>query len=204
LPTTNWRNSRVELDPHDVGYILCWVFLRCAARGAQRIQMRILGIDPGSRVTGFGIIEIDGNRLRHIDNGIITTNPNEPLAFRLKTIYDGVARVLCGYHPEAVAVEQIFLARNPQAALVLGHARGSAMLAAVNSGLAVHEYTALQVKSAVVGYGRASKPQVQQMVKALLNLQEIAQEDAADALGVAICHAHSRTLNQALLRTGQR
>jgi crossover junction endodeoxyribonuclease RuvC len=109
-----------------------------------------------------------------------------------------------GYHPEAVAVEQIFLARNPQAALVLGHARGSAMLAAVNSGLAVHEYTALQVKSAVVGYGRASKPQVQQMVKALLNLQEIAQEDAADALGVAICHAHSRTLNQALLRTGQR
>jgi len=166
--------------------------------------VRILGIDPGSRVTGFGIIETEGNRLRHIDNGIITSNPNEPLAIRLKTIYDGVARVIGGYRPEAVAVEQIFLARNPQAALVLGHARGTAMLAAVNAGLAVHEYTALQVKSAVVGYGRAAKPQVQQMVKVLLNLPEIAQEDAADALGVAICHAHSRTLNQTLLRTGPR
>lgn len=166
--------------------------------------MRILGIDPGSRITGFGIIETEGNRLRHVDNGIITSNPNEPLAIRLKTIYDGVARVISGYRPEAVAVEQIFLARNPQAALVLGHARGTAMLAAVNAGLAVHEYSALQVKSAVVGYGRAAKPQVQQMVKVLLNLPEIAQEDAADALGVAICHAHSRALNQTLLRTGHR
>jgi len=166
--------------------------------------VRILGIDPGSRITGFGIIETEGNRLRHVDNGIITSNPNEPLAIRLKTIYDGVARVISGYRPEAVAVEQIFLARNPQAALVLGHARGTAMLAAVNAGLAVHEYSALQVKSAVVGYGRAAKPQVQQMVKVLLNLPEIAQEDAADALGVAICHAHSRALNQTLLRTGHR
>jgi len=167
------------------------------------VVIRILGIDPGSRVTGYGLIEAQGNRLRHIDNGIIATNPSDPLAMRLKTIYDGVARVIADHNPAEVAVEQIFLARNPQAALVLGHARGTAMLAAVNTGLAVHEYTALQVKSAVVGYGRAGKPQVQQMVKALLNLPEIAQEDAADALGVAICHAHSRTLNQALLRTGR-
>ena len=162
------------------------------------MALRILGIDPGSRVTGYGIIEAQGNRLRHIDNGIIATNPNEPLAGRLKTIYDGVARVIAEHNPAAVAVEQIFLAKNPQAALVLGHARGSVMLAAVNAGLAVHEYTALQVKSAVVGYGRAGKPQVQQMVKALLNLPEIAQEDAADALGVAICHAHSYPLQQLL------
>jgi crossover junction endodeoxyribonuclease RuvC len=165
--------------------------------------MRILGIDPGSRVTGYGMIETLGNRLRHIDNGIIATDTATPLAARLKTIYDGVGRVIAELKPDTVAVEQIFLAKNPQAALVLGHARGAAILAAVNAGLAVHEYSALQVKSAVVGYGRAGKPQVQQMVKTLLNLPEIAQEDAADALGVAICHAHSRTLNQALARTGR-
>jgi crossover junction endodeoxyribonuclease RuvC len=166
--------------------------------------MRILGIDPGSRTTGYGMVDSEGNRLRHIDNGIVATNPKDPLAQRLKAIYDGVTRIITVYQPEVVAVEQIFLAKNPQAALVLGHARGTAILAAVNAGLAVHEYTALQVKSAVVGYGRAGKPQVQQMVKVLLNLPEIAQEDAADALGVAICHAHSRTLNQTFAGKGHR
>ena len=166
--------------------------------------MRILGIDPGSRTTGYGMVDSEGNRLRHIDNGIVATNPKDPLAQRLKAIYDGVTRIITAYQPEVVAVEQIFLAKNPQAALVLGHARGTAILAAVNAGLTVHEYTALQVKSAVVGYGRAGKPQVQQMVKVLLNLPEIAQEDAADALGVAICHAHSRTLNQAFAGKGHR
>lgn len=165
--------------------------------------MVILGIDPGSRTTGYGLVDSQGNRLRHVDNGIIATNPTAPLAARLKTIYDGISRVIAAYAPEVVAIEQVFLAKNPQAALVLGHARGTAMVAAVNAGLAVHEYSALQVKSAVVGYGRAGKPQVQQMVKALLNLPEIAQEDAADALGVAICHAHSRTVNQALTRIGR-
>lgn len=166
--------------------------------------MIILGIDPGSRTTGYGMVDSQGNRLRHIDNGIVATNPKDPLAQRLKAIYDGVTRIITVHQPEVVAVEQIFLAKNPQAALILGHARGTAILAAVNAGLAVHEYTALQVKSAVVGYGRAGKPQVQQMVKALLNLPEIAQEDAADALGVAICHAHSRTLNQAFAGQGRR
>jgi crossover junction endodeoxyribonuclease RuvC len=166
--------------------------------------MRILGIDPGSRVTGYGLIECQGNRLRHIDNGIIATNATAPLAVRLKTIFDGVGRIITEFSPEAIAIEQVFLAKNPLAALVLGHARGAAMVAAVNAGLPVHEYSALQVKSAVVGYGRAGKPQVQQMVRALLNLPEIAQEDAADALGVAICHAHSRTMNQALNPGGRR
>ena len=165
--------------------------------------MRILGIDPGSRVTGYGLVDSQGNRLRHIDNGIIATNPSAPLADRLKVIYDGITRVIGEFAPEAVAIEQVFLAKNPQAALVLGHARGTAMVAAVNAGLPVHEYSALQVKSAVVGYGRAGKPQVQQMVKALLSLPEIAQEDAADALGVAICHANSRTINQALISRGR-
>lgn len=165
--------------------------------------MRILGIDPGSRITGYGLIECQGNRLRHVDNGIIATVSTAALATRLKIIYDGIARIIAEFAPDAVAIEQVFLAKNPQAALVLGHARGTAMVAAVNAGLPVHEYSALQVKSAVVGYGRAGKPQVQQMVKALLNLPEISQEDAADALGVAICHAHSRTLNQALIGRGR-
>ena len=160
--------------------------------------MRILGIDPGSRTTGYGLIETRGNRLCHVDNGIIATRATAPLSDRLKTIYDGVARIITEFSPEVVAIEEVFLAQNPRAALVLGHARGTAMVAAVNAGLPVHEYSALQIKSAVVGYGRAGKPQVQQMVKALLNLPEIAQEDAADALGVSICQAHSRTLNQAL------
>jgi len=158
--------------------------------------MRILGIDPGTGTTGYGIIDVEGNRLRHVDNGIIKTRSNEALPLRLKTIYDGLTSILREFSPETVAVEQVFLAKNPRAALTLGHARGTAVLSAVNLGLEVHEYSALQVKSAVVGYGQAGKQQVQQMVKALLNLPEVAQEDAADALAVAICHANSRTMRQ--------
>ncbi len=160
--------------------------------------MRILGIDPGTRITGYGIIDIEGNRLRHVDNGIIKTRSSDPLPLRLKTIYDGLSTILKEFSPQAVAVEQVFLAKNPRAALTLGHARGTAVLSAVNLGLEVHEYSALQVKSAVVGYGHAAKQQVQQMVKALINLPEVAQEDAADALAVAICHANSRTMQQAI------
>lgn len=160
--------------------------------------MRILGIDPGSRVTGYGIVEKQGNRLRHIDNGAIYTRTGDDLALRLKTIHDGLCRVITEHTPEAMAVEQIFVAKNAMSALKLGHARGAALLVGVNHGLPVSQYTALQVKSAVVGYGRAAKAQVQQMVKALLNLPEIAQEDASDALAVAICHAHSSGTNSRL------
>ena len=164
--------------------------------------MRILGIDPGTRITGYGIIDVEGNRLRHVDNGIIKTRSSDPLPLRLKIIYDGLSTILKEFSPQAVAVEQVFLAKNPRAALTLGHARGTAVLSAVNLGLEVHEYSALQVKSAVVGYGHAAKQQVQQMVKALINLPEVAQEDAADALAVAICHANSRTMKQAI-KNGQ-
>jgi crossover junction endodeoxyribonuclease RuvC len=160
--------------------------------------MRILGIDPGTRITGYGIIDVEGNRLRHVDNGIIKTRSSDPLPLRLKTIYDGLSTILKEFSPQAVAVEQVFLSKNPRAALTLGHARGTAVLSAVNLGLEVHEYSALQVKSAVVGYGHAAKQQVQQMVKTLINLPEVAQEDAADALAVAICHANSRTMKQAI------
>ena len=160
--------------------------------------MRILGIDPGSRATGYGLIEKQGSRLRHIDNGAIFTRADDELALRLKQIYDGLLAVIAEYRPEAVAVEQIFVAKNALSALKLGHARGSALLAGVNSALPVFEYSALQVKNAVVGYGRADKTQVQHMTRTLLALPEIAQEDAADALAVAICHAHSCGLNQRL------
>jgi len=160
--------------------------------------MRVLGIDPGSRITGYGIVEKQGNRLIHIDNGAIQVGTRENFSSRLEGIYAGLQQLIAEYQPEAAAIEQIFVSRNVSSALKLGHARGAAMLAAVHGGLDVHEYTAMQVKSAVVGYGRAAKGQVQQMVKALLNLPEIAQEDASDALAVAICHAHSAGLTQRL------
>jgi crossover junction endodeoxyribonuclease RuvC len=166
--------------------------------------MRILGIDPGTRITGYGIIDVEGNRLRHIDNGIVKTRSGDPLPLRLKAIYDGLTVVLKEFSPETVAIEQVFLAKNPKAALTLGHARGTAVIASVNLDLEVHEYSALQIKSAVVGYGHAAKQQVQHMVKALLNLPEVAQEDAADALAVAICHANSRTLRQVAINSGRR
>ncbi len=165
--------------------------------------MRILGIDPGSRATGYGFIEQQGNRLIHLDNGAIFTQSKAALAERLQKIYQELCRLIEKFQPEAVAVEQVFMARNPASALKLGHARGVALLAGINAGLPVAEYSALQVKSAVVGYGRAGKNQVQQMTRTLLNLPEIAQEDAADALAVAICHAHSHHLAKQINRTGQ-
>jgi crossover junction endodeoxyribonuclease RuvC len=160
--------------------------------------MIILGIDPGSRITGYGIISKQGNRLIHIDNGAIFTQSAKDFPQRLEQIFNGLSEVIAQYQPEAVAVENVFLAKNAQSALKLGQARGAAIVAAVAVGLAVFEYTALQVKQAVVGSGRAEKVQVQQMIKALLNLPEIAQEDASDALAVAVCHAHSAGMNSIL------
>ncbi|HEY5973242.1 MAG TPA: crossover junction endodeoxyribonuclease RuvC [Geobacteraceae bacterium] len=162
--------------------------------------MKILGIDPGSRITGYGIVIKEGNRLVHVDNGAIFTDPKGDFAQRLKKIYQELGKVIEEYQPDAMAVEQIFFANNVQTALKLGQARGVAIVAGVNAGLSVHEYTAMQVKQAVVGYGHATKDQVQRMVKALLNLPEVAQEDAADALAVAVCHAHSAGLAGAIRR----
>ena len=156
--------------------------------------MRILGIDPGRRITGYGLVEKIGNRLRHMDNGAIITNSKAPMPERLQIIYRQLNRIIDEYAPQAVAVERIFVAKNALSALKLGHARGVAMLAGVNAGLPVAEYSAVEVKNAVVGYGRAAKTQVQHMVRVLLALPEIAQEDASDALAVAICHAHCHEL----------
>ena len=157
--------------------------------------MRILGIDPGSRITGYGIIVKEGNRLIHVDNGAVFTDSEKDFPLRLQKIYRELTAVIERYRPEVVAVENIFFAKNVQSALKLGQARGAAIVAGVNAGLPVYEYSALQVKQAVVGHGKSAKVQVQQMLKILLNLPEIAQEDASDALAVAVCHAHSFALN---------
>jgi crossover junction endodeoxyribonuclease RuvC len=165
--------------------------------------MIILGIDPGSRITGYGLIRKEGNRLVHLDNGGIWTETAADFPGRLEQIFRGITEIIDRHAPDAVAVENIFFANNVQSALKLGQARGAAVVACVTRGLPVFEYTALQVKQAVVGHGKAAKEQVQQMVKALLNLAEPAQADASDALAVAICHANSMEL-MSRLKAGAR
>lgn len=152
-------------------------------------RTRILGIDPGLRITGFGVLDRDGQKLSYVTSGCIKTRDGE-LADRLKTILDGLAEVIADCKPTQVAVEQVFVNINPQSTLLLGQARGTAICAAVLHNLPVAEYTALQVKQAVVGNGHAKKEQVQEMVKRLLKLNGNPGADAADALACAICHAH--------------
>ena len=152
--------------------------------------MRILGVDPGLRVTGFGVIDKTGQQLAYVTSGCIRTDEQADLPTRLKTILDSLREVIADGVPEQVAVEKVFVNVNPQSTLLLGQARGAAICAAVLGGLPVHEYTALQVKQAVVGNGHARKEQVQEMVKRLLRLPGHPSADAADALACAICHAH--------------
>jgi crossover junction endodeoxyribonuclease RuvC len=153
--------------------------------------MIILGIDPGLRTTGFGVIEKQGNKLRYIASGTIKTGSESALPPRLKVIFAGIAEIIRTYNPDCAAIEKVFVNVNPQSTLLLGQARGAAITALVGSDLDVAEYTALQVKQAVVGTGRAAKQQVQDMVARLLVLPGLPGSDAADALGVAICHANS-------------
>jgi crossover junction endodeoxyribonuclease RuvC len=152
--------------------------------------MKILGIDPGLRTTGFGVIHKQGTKLSYIASGTIKT-ADGTLPERLKTILTGVSEIIRTYQPDCAAVEKVFVNVNPQSTLLLGQARGAAICALVSADLAVAEYTALQVKQGVVGHGKAKKEQVQEMVKRLLMLSGTPSSDAADALGVAICHAHS-------------
>lgn len=151
--------------------------------------LRILGIDPGLRVTGFGVIEKSGNTLAYVTSGCIKT-PEGALPLRLKSIMDSLNEVIAEHRPEQVAVEQVFVNVNPKSTLMLGQARGAAICAAVLKNLPVAEYTALQVKQAVVGNGHARKEQVQEMVRRLLKLRGEPGLDSADALACAICHAH--------------
>jgi crossover junction endodeoxyribonuclease RuvC len=155
--------------------------------------VRILGIDPGLQVTGFGVLDKNGNRLAYVASGCVRSGRGE-LAARLKTLLEGLHEVIATHRPAEVAIEKVFVNVNPQSTLLLGQARGTAICAAVLAGLPVAEYTALQVKQAVVGKGHAKKDQVQQMVKRLLALPGIPSPDAADALACAICHAHGGAL----------
>lgn len=153
---------------------------------------RILAIDPGSRITGFGIIDVQGQRIEYVDSGCIRL-PDVVLAERLKNIYINVSELLTRYQPQEFAIEEVFLAKNANSALKLGQARGAAIVAAAMAGLSVAEYAAKRVKQSVVGSGSADKEQVQQMVQLLLKLDKAPQADAADALAIAMCHAHTRT-----------
>jgi crossover junction endodeoxyribonuclease RuvC len=155
--------------------------------------IRILGIDPGSRITGYGIIDSDGRRSVHVASGCIRTGDGS-LAARLQLIFEGVARLMAHYRPAAVAVEQVFMARNADSALKLGQARSAAICATFGVGAEVFEYAPRAVKQAVVGLGHADKTQVGHMVAVLLNHRDALQVDAADALAVALCHAHTRPL----------
>jgi crossover junction endodeoxyribonuclease RuvC len=154
--------------------------------------MIILGVDPGTAITGYGILESDGDDLAMIDYGAITTPADWLMPRRLRHIYAELSALIAKHQPTDAVVEKLFFSKNVRTALSVGQARGVALLAAAQADLTIHEYTPLQIKQAVVGYGRAEKQQIQQMVKMLLQLDFVPQpDDAADALAVAICHAHS-------------
>ncbi len=159
--------------------------------------MRILGIDPGLRVTGFGLVDADGNKLIYRASGVIRTGDGS-LPERLQKIHQGIVELVEEYRPDIAVCEIVFVNVNPKSTLLLGQARGAAIGALVSRSLDVHEYTALQVKQALVGYGRASKNQVQVMVQRLLLLPGIPSPDAADALACAVCHVHASTMIKAL------
>ena len=154
--------------------------------------MIILGVDPGTAITGYGVLQSDGDALQMIAYGAITTPADWKMPQRLQHIYAELTALIAQHQPTDAAVEKLFFSKNVRTALSVGQARGVVLLAAAQAGLTIHEYTPLEVKQAVVGYGRAEKEQVQQMVRMLLQLDHAPQpDDAADALAIAICHAHS-------------
>lgn len=162
--------------------------------------MIILGIDPGIAIVGYGIIECSGNHYKVLDYGCITTDSKLLFPDRLKIVYDSLIDVIDKYKPDEFAIEELFFNKNVKTAIKVGQARGVEILAAINKGLPIYEYTPLQIKQAVVGYGRAEKHQVQEMVKILLNLKEIPKpDDAADALAIAICHGSCLKFKESFL-----
>lgn len=159
--------------------------------------MIILGIDPGIAIVGYGVIEYKGNKFKVIDYGAIATPAGMKVKDRLKIIYDGVIDIIQEHKPDCIAIEELFYNNNAKTVINVAQGRAMPYLAAANTNLEIYEYTPLQVKQAVVGYGRAEKKQVQQMTKMLLNLEKIPKpDDTADALAIAVCHAHSFRMNQ--------
>jgi len=161
--------------------------------------LRILGIDPGLAIVGFGFVDKEANKLKPVQYGCIQTEAHTPEEERLLHVYEGMVQLIDKYKPDSVAIEKLFFSRNVTTALPVAQARGVLILAAVQRGLPVSEYTPMQVKQAVVGYGKAEKHQVQEMIKMMLKLSVVPKpDDVADALAVAVCHAHSYSLNSKL------
>jgi len=157
--------------------------------------VRIIGVDPGTAITGWGVVEGDDDNLRMLGGGVINTAAGLPLPQRLQIIYRELTRLIEQWQPEAAAIEELFFSKNAKTALAVGHGRGAAMLALANANLPITEYKPLEIKQAITGHGGADKLQMQHMVKLLLNLNDIPRpDDAADALAVAICHLHSARL----------
>jgi crossover junction endodeoxyribonuclease RuvC len=154
--------------------------------------MRILGIDPGYAILGWGVIDMKGNHFKVVDYGAVTTDAKMEMPDRLKVLYNSLMDIITEYEPDVASIEELFFNTNAKTAILVGQARGVAVLACANSGLEIEEYTPLQIKQGLVGYGRAEKKQVQQMVKTILNLKEVPKpDDTADALALAICHGHA-------------
>ena len=157
--------------------------------------MLVLGIDPGTAITGYGLVREEQEGLALVECGVITTPADQPLPTRLQLIYRGLAQIVERHRPDAAAVEELFFSRNARTAISVSHARGVVLLALAQAGLPIYEYKPLEVKQAIAGYGGADKQQVQQMVRILLNLDEVPRpDDAADAVAVAVCHVHSATM----------
>jgi len=171
------------------------------AHTALSPEIVVLGIDPGIAITGYGVVRQNQDVLEPVAYGVITTPAGWPLPRRLQHLYRELMALMGTYHPVEASVEELFFARNARTALSVGHARGVILLALADAGLLTYEYTPLQVKQAITGYGRASKEQMQEMVRLLLQLETIPQpDDAADALAMAICHAHSLSMAERMAR----
>lgn len=165
--------------------------------------MRILGIDPGYAIMGYGILDLHGNHFSVVTYGSILTDAGQPMDQRLKYLYNSLCNIIEEYKPDEAAIEELFFNNNAKTAILVGEARGVAILACANNDLSIAEYTPLQIKQGLVGYGRADKKQVQNMVKAILNLEAVPKpDDTADALAAAICHGHSRGTAGKLARLG--
>jgi crossover junction endodeoxyribonuclease RuvC len=161
--------------------------------------MIIMGIDPGFAITGYGVVKYEGNKFSVLDYGAVTTEASMKLSQRLLVLYDQLEILIEKFKPAAIAIEELFFNKNIKTALNVGHGRGVAVLAAAKAGIDIYEYTPLQVKQSVVGYGRAEKAQIQQMVKAILNLNSVPKpDDVADALAIAICHGNSHRMGAIL------
>ncbi len=165
--------------------------------------MLVLGIDPGTAITGYGLVRETDEGLTLVDYGVITTPSGQPLPTRLQAIYQGLTDIIHGYQPDTAAVEELFFSRNVRTALSVGHARGVALLALADAGLPIYEYKPLEIKQAIAGYGGADKHQVQEMVRMLLNLEHMPHpDDAADAVAVAMCHIHSARMAALIADSG--